>query len=127
MNVLVVCELNFARSVTTAFLLKRKSKKENLNLKVESAGFFTKKLKRNPLEDIIYFSKKYISFIPKKEITKKKARWADRIIVMEQYMADILKNEYDAEEEKIICFDISPRHWFPYKLVDKKLKETNFY
>ena len=127
MNVLVVCELNFARSIITAFLLKRKAKKENLGLKVGSAGFFTKKLKRDPLENIIYLSKEYLPFIPKNEINSEKVCWADKIIVMEQYMVHILKKEYGVGTDKIICFDISPRNWLPYKIIEKKLRETGFY
>jgi predicted protein tyrosine phosphatase len=131
-TVLVVCELNFARSVAAEHLLKRRSKKENLDLKIESTGFFTRKIKRNRLEDVLYFTKKYLPFVPKNEINKEKVEWADKIIVMEQYMVDILKKEYGLDEEKIICLDIPPRYWFPYdpkliRILDKKLKEIPLY
>jgi protein-tyrosine-phosphatase len=128
-KILIVCELNFARSSTTEFIINRYSKKHSLEIEVESAGLFTKKLKRNPIESICYFLKKYIPFIPMKKVTKENVHRADKIIVMKEYMTTILKKQYDADPAKIINLNISEKYWFPYtpnliKIIERKIDST---
>ncbi len=124
MKILVICELNFARSATAEFIINRYAKKHSLEIEVESAGLFTKKLKRNSIEKVCYFLKKYVPLVPMKKVTKYQVKKADKIIVMKEYMAETLKEKYDADPEKITNLNIHEKNWFPYtpKLM-KKLEE----
>lgn len=126
-KILVVCELNIARSITTEFVLNRHIKEKNLDLKVESVGLFTRKLERNSLENIIYFMKKYIPFLPMKKITKKKAQEAYQILAMKEYMVTILEKDYNINPEKVLCLNIHEKHWRPYsqeliKIIEEKIE-----
>ena len=124
-NILVVCELNFARSITAEHVLKRKAKKENLDIKVESAGLFTKGIDRNLFEKFLYYSR-YL--LPRKELTRERADNADIILVMNDYMVKRVIKDYNQPEEKIICLGIPKDYGCPYtpsliKLIENRLKE----
>ena len=124
-NILVVCELNFARSITAEYVLKRKAKEKNLEINVESAGLFTKEINRNLFEKLVYYSR---HFFPRKEMTRKKADNADIILVMNDYMVKRITKDYNQPEEKIICLNIPKDYGCPYtpsliKLIEDRLKE----
>ena len=126
-NILVVCELNFARSITAEYLLKQKARKENLDIKVESAGLFTKEIDRNLFEKLVYYSR---HFFPRKEMTKEKADNADIILVMNDYMVKRITKDYNQPEEKIICLNIPKDYGCPYtpsliKLIKKRLNDLH--
>ena len=126
-KILIVCELNVARSKTTEFILNRHIKEKDLDLKVESVGLFTRKLERNSLENMIYFMKIYIPLLPMKKITKEKTQEADKILAMKKYMVNILEKEYNANPKKILCLNIHEKNWCPYspkliKIIEAKIE-----
>src|SRR3989338_7921324 len=124
-NILVVCELNFARSITAKHVLKRKAKEKNLEINVESAGLFTKEINRNLFEKFIYYSRR---LFPRKEMTREKADLADIILVMNDYMAEKITEDYEQSRNKIVCLDIPRSYGCPYtsnliKLIENRLEE----
>ncbi len=114
MKVLVVCDLNFARSITTAFVLRRQAREQGLELDIETAGLLNNKKKRNHLENVCYYLKKYIPLLNNNKLTKEKADKADIIYVMNDEMKQGIADKYKYPEAKIYNLDISSRHWFPY-------------
>lgn len=56
MKILIICDLNFARSVTAAYILRKRAKEKGLCDKIETIGLFNKK-KRSYLENICYYIK----------------------------------------------------------------------
>ncbi|MCL6500690.1 MAG: hypothetical protein K6T16_01500 [Candidatus Pacearchaeota archaeon] len=114
MKILVICDLNFARSITTAYVLKKKAREKGLDMAIETAGFFDNKKKRNHLENICYYIKNYIPLFNTRKLTKEKVGGADIIYVMTPEMrAEIIK-KYNYPESKIYTLNISKRYWFPY-------------
>ena len=114
MKVLVVCDLNFARSITTAFVLRRQAKERWLDLDIETAGLLNNKKKRNHLENICYYLKKYVPLLNNNKLTKKKTNNADIIYVMNNEMKEEIAYKYKYPEAKIYNLSISSRYWFPY-------------
>ena len=114
MKVLVVCDLNFARSITTAFVLKRQAKERGLEMDIETAGLFNNKRKRNTLENFCYYLKKYVPLFHNNKLTKNKAKNADIIYVMNEEMKKEIVEKYQYSGAKIYNLHVSSRHWFPY-------------
>src|SRR3989344_5484493 len=126
-HILTVCELNFARSITTEYLLKKRAEKENLEIIVESAGLFSKAVKRDIFENFFYYLT-YLPYLSNKRLSKEKADKADLILVMDWYMITEMINKYKQAEEKLICLDVPRTYRIPYSpklinLIEERLNE----
>lgn len=125
MEVLVVCDLNFARSITAAFVLKKQARERGLDIKIETAGLFNNKRKRNMLENFCYYLKRYVPLFHKSQLTKAKTENADIIYVMDEEMKKEIAKKYNYPEVKIYNLNISSRYWFPYtKNLIKEIEES---
>lgn len=134
MNVLAVCKFGLARSVTTEFFLKRYAKKHNLHVKVKAAGLLSPKIKKNYLENIVYYTNKACFFIKNRELDKEIIKWADLILPTSKDIEQKIRESYQEEikNKKIIPLDIHWKFLIPYtsKLINEineKFKKLNLY
>jgi len=125
MKILIVCDLNFARSITTAYVLNKKVREKGLDMTIETAGLFDSKKKRNHLENICYYIKKYVPLFKTHKLTKEKVNDADIIYVMNNEMKEEIVHKYKYPEAKVYNLNISSRYWFPYtpRLI-KRIEES---
>ena len=99
-RVLLVCSGNTARSPAAEYLAKQYSKEFEIDLEIDSAGFFNAFTYMQP-ESREYLKKKGIKhsdFVPK-TISHKLLEKQDLIITMEQYHVDQILSKYAAIPE----------------------------
>ena len=82
---LFVCAANRNRSKAAERICRQLAQKKNVPIECQSAG---------------------VDLFAERRVTKHIADNADMIFVMEEYMKDILVNEFHQWPEKIVCFDI---------------------
>ncbi len=134
MNVLIVCKFGLVRSVTAEFFLERYAKKNNLYINVKAAGLLSPKIKKDYLENIVYYTNKLCFFMKNRELNKEIIEWTNLILPVTKDIEQKIKENYkkDIKNKKIICLDIHWKFLIPYssKLInkiDEKFKELNLY
>ena len=134
MNVLTVCKFGLTRSVTTEFFLKRYAKKYNLKIDVKAAGLLSPKIKKNYLENIVYYTNKSLFFIKNKELNQELITWANLILPTSKDIEQKIKENYlpYIKNKKMVGLDIHWKFLIPYtsKLMnelDNKFRELNLY
>jgi predicted protein tyrosine phosphatase len=100
---LFVCAANRNRSPTAAAVFRALAAHAGFAVEVDSAG---------------------ISPFSERPVTKELADRADRIFVMEDYMARELETQYGQDPAKIICLDIPDVYYRDDPLLIRLLKEA---
>jgi protein-tyrosine-phosphatase len=104
MNILFVCTANICRSFFAETLFHNEAKLNHLTrISVSSAGTHTRQGTPPDPEMVQYLSEMDIPMKPHqaKPISKDLVDWADRILVMEAYHAEIIEHQWPETKEKL--------------------------